>query len=280
MVKKLDFDINSPFNIGRPFYWHLEDHIASIEQMIRADELQIAIRMCDDIPAWYRMEENYPKELDALKKNLWRQTYDLNEYCHDDEEAECTREFGEAQWDNGYMYPRAEIISSIVDQLNNMGKTPWIFDLGCSHGNLPLGLIKTNRKFTYLGQATNRRILAKVKAWTSVRWKERPPPESPTILYCTEVIEHCFDTQSVVHSSHKIGVDFDFIVLSVPNCCLGGGLPDWRTRRIGHVRGWTPDEFLSLARSNWRGYKWVENKTPSMVLVGQKCAPTREIENG
>lgn len=278
------FDPQDPKNIGRPIYFRLDKYIESIEMMIRADELQLAIYMCDNPPAWFR--QNYPPELQVIKDTLYQNLYDSMEYVHDDEEANCTREFGEAQWTNGYMFPRAEIITSIVKGYNSEGRVPWIFDLGCSHGNLPLGLLQSGLDFTYFGHSLNYRINQKVKEWVGDKWRDRHDDETeryhdnpdelaiigkqPTILYCTEVLEHCMNPMDIVQSAYKVGVSFDVILLSVPLGCLGGGLPDWSTRRLGHVRGYSPKEFADFAMKNWPGYTWEMTIAPSMVLVGEK----------
>ncbi len=254
---------------GKPLYFKLEEHIAAIVGMIRSDELQIALRMCDQIPGWYR--DNYPPELNDIKRTLYRQTYDQIEYATDDEEAECTREFGEAQWTNGYMHPRAQIITQIVGEMNGAGVVPWIFDLGCSHGNLPLGLMQEKLSFAYRGAGMNLRIQEKVKAWVEHRWWNKPSPlNQATILYCTEVLEHAFNPHDLVHSAYKVGVEWDVIILSVPYGTLGGGLPDWDTRRLGHVRTYTVLDFIDFASRSWPGYKWEITKSDSMVLVGRK----------
>jgi len=247
--------------IGLPLYWDLSAHIKAIEGMIKADELQIALEMCERIPGYYR--DNYPPELSQIKRAIYERTYDQIEYASDDEEANCTREFGEAQWDNGYMYPRAQVMKDLVSSL----LTPWIFDLGCSHGNLPLGLIKESIPFKYKGVGLNGRIVDKVKSWVEHRWADKPVSGQRTILYCTEVIEHCFNPHDIVHSSYKVGVTWDHIVLSVPKYTLGGGLEDWN-RRLGHVRTWTPREFLEFADKSWPGHDWTLYDSHSMVLKG------------
>lgn len=259
--------------IGLPLYWHLADHIRAIEGMIRADELQIALEMCDRVPGYYR--DNYPPELAEIKRKIYERTYDQIEYASDDEEANCTREFGEEQWTNGYMVPRAQVMAELVREINARPKcvdeikTPWIFDLGCSHGNLPLGLMKEKFKFTYLGRGMNWRIQEKVKGWVGDHWAERPTTKQTTILYCTEVIEHCFNPHDIVHSAYKVGVNWDYIVLSVPKYTLGGGLENWN-RRLGHVRTWTPNEFIQFADKAWPGYAWTLYDSHSMVLKGQR----------
>ncbi len=265
-----DFDLNDEKNCGRPLFWKLTVHIKAIEQLIRADELQMALKMLDMVPGWWR--DSYPEELSRIKRIIYRQTYDQIEYATDDEEADCPREMGEQQWDSPYMYPRAEIISQIVKKYNSEGRTPWIFDLGCSHGNLPLGLIKSDHRFYYKGAGMNHRIIEKLKEWVGAVWNEKPLLGEPTILYCTEVLEHAFNSHDIVHSSYKPGIEWDQILLSVPLYCLGHGLPDWETRRLGHVRNYTPQEFLEFASKSWPGYSWMLYKSASMVLVGTKNA--------
>jgi hypothetical protein len=263
-----EFDINNPDNLGRPYFFDLKMFIATVEMFICSDEIETALWLLDNPPAWYR--EHYPPELMEIKKTLFGQTYDQHEYATDDDEANCQREFGESQWLTGYTYPRAEIIMKEIKELNAKGLSPWIFDLGCSHGNLPLGLMKEKMSFKYCGTAMNYRIEERVKEWVGALWQEECGASRPTILWCTEVLEHCFDPNSLVHSAYKKNVEFDQIILSTPLGCLHHGLPNWRTRRIGHVRGWTPNEFGEWAMKNWPGYKWELHKSFSMVLHGRK----------
>ena len=268
-MKKQDFDISKPENIGRPYYFDPELFCDAIEHMIRADEIQIALTMLDNFPAWYR-ENPYPRA-EEIRKTIWRQTYDAMEYAHDNEEAGHEKEFGEAQWTTPYCYPRNEVIEGLLGSLKESGaQRPWIFDLGASHGNLPLGLAKSGLKFDYLGLCLNHRIEQKLREWCKDFWRERPEPGQETILVCTEVIEHMFDPLSAVHSAYKLGVDFDHIILSIPLGCLFGGLPDWSTRRLGHVRGWTKKEFIEFATKHWPGYSWQLNIHHSMVLRGDR----------
>jgi hypothetical protein len=73
-----------------------------------------------------------------------------------------------------------------------------------------------------------------------------------------------------VHTAAKQGVDWDVVLLSVPKYTMGGGLPDWDTRRLGHVRTWTPSEFLEFANRHWPNRTWQLYPEFSMVLVGRK----------
>lgn len=260
------FDESDPNNLGRPKYWNTNLYIAAIEMMLCADEIINALKMIEMVPGWHR--EHPDPRIEDLKQKIYERTYDIFEYANDDDEASCERSFGEAQWDNGYMYPRAGIISAEVKAYNDLGKTPWIFDLGCSHGNLPLGLIKTGHKFTYLGKSMNWRAGAKVKQWCKDVWAEKPAEGQPAILFCSEVLEHCFNSHDITHAAYKVGVTYDQIHLSVPYGTMGGGLPDWN-RRLGHVRTWTISEIVEYAQQAFPGFQWTVHKSHSMVLVGR-----------
>jgi hypothetical protein len=267
------FDTSDPANIGRPFYFDLAQFITTIECFICSDEIQTALWLLDNPPAWYRMPENYPKELTEIRNRIYRQTYDQIEYSTDDDETEFSTRAEDAanQWMSPYCYPRNEIISGALAKANEEGKTPWLHDVGCSHGNMPLGLKKAGLRFTYRGSAVNYRARENLRGHLgNETWADSPLVIHQKWLVCTEVIEHCFNPHDVVHSALKICSDYDQIFLSVPLGCLYHGLPNWKDRRVGHVRGWAPEEFMTFANKSFPGYTWLLYKAPSMVLHGKR----------
>lgn len=253
--------------IGKPVYWDLETHIKAIIGMIRADEIQIALTMIEAVPAWYR--SNPPIELLEIKKKIYRQHYDIFLYSNDEEEANQTRETAENQWTGPYCYPRGEIITNEVKRLNEIGKVPWIFDLSCSHGNLGAGLLKSGAEFRYLGKSMNSKAAARVKEWLGAVWLDKPYEGQETILVSTEALEHAWDPQDIVRAAYKMNIDYDQIFLSTPLGCLGGGLPNWDERPLGHIRGWNQSEFMEFAHKGWPGYQWMLYESHSQVLHGK-----------
>jgi hypothetical protein len=117
----------------------------------------------------------------------------------------------------------------------------------------------------------NHRAAAKVKEWMGELWADEPKADQPKILVCTEALEHAWDEGDIVRAAYKMDQEWDQIFLSTPLGCLGGGLPNWKTRPLGHVRGWTPSEFSEWAMKAWPGYKWTLHKSHSMVLHGKKA---------
>lgn len=267
MKPEAKFDRSDPTNIGRPLYWILEDHIKAIEGLIMSDELQMAMQLCDDIPAWYR--KNPPKELADIKKKLYEQLYDCFDYASDFDEANWVYADIIDQCFSNYTYPRADILAEEIKKLNGEKITPWIFEISPSHGWLPLGFEAKGLSFNFFGKNLNQKALDKIKSHLKC-WAREPKPGQPKILVCFESIEHMMNPMDFVQSAHKIGVEFDQIYLSVPNGCLGGGLPDWDTRRLGHVRGWTDDEFIEFASKAFPHYSWTIFQSHSMVLKGVK----------
>lgn len=266
----MTFDTSDQKSMGRPLFFSLDAHIQAVESLIKSDEIDMALKLCDMVPAWYR--ENYPPELTEIKRTVARQLYDQIEYANDDEEANCTREFGEAQADNGYQFPRLNILEGIINEYcAGEYYAPWIFEVGCSHGNLPLALLKHGIDYwEYKGVGLNWRIVQKVREWVARRWCGKPIKNQPTILYCTEVLEHASRLEDIVITANKECVDWDVILLSVPLGTLGGGLPNWRDRRLGHVRTFTANELFQFANTSWPGYAWEMTLAPSTVIVGRK----------
>lgn len=270
----MKFDESLPSNMGRSLYFDLDKHIEACEQLIRSDEIMMAIDMLDMVPAWHRDDLETQKKLHEIKEILYRQSYDTMEYANDPDEASYSRENAESQFFSSYAYPRGEILLSTVNAYNKQGKTPWVFELSTSHGLLPLGLVKANAKFKFFAKNLNQAALTKVKDWLGPEvWcspAQRKHAKEPTIFVNTECLEHMAREEDLEQSYYKIGVDFDTIILSTPYGTLGGGLPDWSTRRLGHIRTYTRKDFIQLADRFFPNRIWEMAFSHSMVLTGVK----------
>lgn len=265
------FDIMDPKNLGRPVFFDLKAHIDAIVSLIRSDELQLALQMCDALPGWYR--DNVPPEIRAIKDRLFQQCYDPFDYASDADEAGFDREFVTKQCLSEYTYPRANILFDAIKAMNEAGESPWIFEISPSHGWLPVGFADRGLDFNFFGKNLNQPALVKLKSWLPDGvWKEAPDPDQMRVMVCFEALEHMWNPHDLERSAKKLGMDFDFIYLSTPKYTLGGGLPDWDTRRLGHVRTWTPREFVKFAGDAWPGYDWTLFDSHSMVLRGARVS--------
>jgi hypothetical protein len=266
----MQFDQTDPKNLGRPLYFSLEDHIKAIESLIKSDELEMALQLCALIPAWQR--ENYPPELQIVKNTLYQQMYDSYEYSSEAAiYPEWTVKDAIGLFKNGYFYPRGEILSKKLSELNKSNEIPWICELSPSHGALALGLLDQGFRFKYFAKNINDRATDTLKEWLPVNtWQEQPQKPQKTMFVFFEALEHTLRQEDLVNSYYKLGIDFDEIYLSVPYGTLGGGLPDWQTRKLGHVRTYTQNEFVILANKFFPNRKWELTVSHSLILVGTK----------
>lgn len=262
-----EFDLSDPKNLGRPFYFDLKLYIAAVEMMICSDEIERAFWMLDNPPAWWR--ENYPKELQDIKDTLYKNLYDGYDYGSDPDEAGWTKEGAESQFGTAYTYPRAEILEALIRQHPN--EALWICELSTSHGLLPLGLKKRGHSFNFFGKNLNHPALVKVKEWLGDEiWLEKPKENQKKVFVFTECLEHSYREADLLYSYKKLGIDFDYVLLSVPCGTMGGGLQNWHSRRIGHIRTYTKKEFELLAQSYFPNFEWIFYKSVSMCLLGRK----------
>ena len=257
--------------IGKPLYFDLAAHVACVESLIKSDEIEMALKLIQMVPAWYQEPGNFPPELTRIRETVFQNLYDASTYGCDSDEASMTREVASEQSRNGYMVPRFDITLQRIKELNADGVTPWVYELGVSHGNLPIGLIDAKARFEYLGRGINWRIVDKVRSWACDVWQDKPAPGQRTIFVCFESLEHMLNEQDLEAGARKVGVQFDEILLSVPWGCLGGGLPNYDSRPLGHVRGYSRASFLAVADRYFPGYKWTMFTSHSIVLHGQKA---------
>jgi hypothetical protein len=265
------FDVTKPENIGKPLYFNLETHIASVVQLICSDELELAFKLMDMLPAWWMEPENYPHELKEMKKMLYRQMYSPFDYAEDPGiEDNWDKEYLTKQGLSQYFYPRGDLLAAEIKKLNDIGKTPWLFECSPSTGSMALGFIAKGLKFKYNGKNLNEKLTDKVKGWLEDVWQECPDINQETIFISYECLEHSAREEDIKHIYYKLGIEFDQIFVSVPYGCLFGGLSDWSTRRLGHVRGYSTGSFIKLVNSFWPEFNWQYYKAHSQILVGKR----------
>ncbi len=257
----------SETQIGQPQFFKMDHFLDSVEMLIKADDLKNAIKMLDLVPAYYL---DYPtKRQQELKNKLYKQCYDDYDYASDFDEANWVYKDIIDQCLTSYTFPRAEIVAEEIKALNDQNKKPWICELSPSHGWLPLGFEHKGFKFDYYGKNLNQKAMDKIRLHLKC-WEHHPKETQEKWLVCFESIEHMWDEYSFQRSVAKLEQDFDKVFLSVPLYTLGGGLPNWDTRRVGHVRTWSPKQFSNFAMEVFPGYSWEITLHHSMVLKGKK----------
>ncbi len=265
----MTFDQQDPKNLGRPLHFRLQTYVMAIIEMIRADEIDSARWMLANPPAWYRA--NYPKELQEIKDLLNRNSYSIFDYSNDPDERGYSLDGVRGQISSGYLFPRLNVVDDFIVEQNSQGLFPWIYEISPSHGPLPIALMDKHRSFNFCGVNMNHLATDRFKSWLKPGiWADEPTAGQPKCLVIFEVLEHAHSMDSVFQAAGKVRNDWDHVFLSVPCMCLGGGLSNWHNRRLGHIRTFTPDEFVALAQKEFRGYAWELITSASIVLKGTK----------
>lgn len=252
------FDTEAPINKGRPRYFNLKYYLSVVEMMINADEVTKALWLLDNPPSWFKDHE--PEEMTMMRRVLHRKLFTNTDYMVKvDHAAKGKDVFDEC-------YPRSHAVAHYVKEFNDNGVTPHIFELGPNCHWLPIGLELRGHKFTYKGVDLDRSQLETINKapW----WSEEP--NHPTIFVCFEVIEHLNNPADIRHYMEQLMIEPSYIMLSTPMYCYNGGLPNWFTRDLGHLRTYTPKEFTLFATENFPKYDFEIIEHHCMVLIGKK----------
>lgn len=242
------FDVNDTKNCGRPIYFSLPHFISTIEMLIASDEIQTALFLLDNPPAWYR--DNYPKELKEIKSALWRQIMTPIDYANDADEANYDEFSSLTYIETIASYPRGKLTVDLVHAINNDGKSAHLYELSPGFFWLPQGLKQKGCKFTYEFKTMNQ-ASAERNAPKDIATKPEDGAEHVFIAY--EIIEHLWHPEDIYHEFERAGGSdrFRHVMLSTPVGCCGNGLPDWRNRQLGHIRTYTCQEFYDFAMKLW-----------------------------
>lgn len=257
---------------GMPKYFSQDHYLNMIEQYIMCDEIERALWLIDNPPAYFR---DHPiPEAQKIRDQIYKQLMSLEEYCNDKEEkASEAKSFTDDMINelinSQHCYPRGPIMCELVKKFNDEGKIPHIIEMSPANYWLPRGLKAKDLKFTYKPLTINKDALTEAKTLLHDVMIE-PDPKQPKVFVCFETIEHLWNEDDIYHFYVKQGVDADIVAFSTPCYTLFGGLPNWHSRELGHVRAYTPSEFIRWANKNWPNRQWQLQKHHMMVLLGSK----------
>ncbi len=237
---------------GCPKFFKVDTYLDAVEMMIDADEVERAIWMLDNMPGYYR--DQVPERAIEIRETLHKKTWTAIQY------AGLTNRvpLDVALVDAGIPL-RGKLVDEIIEAFNTTGKCPHIMDLAPGGFWLPEFLKLRKRDFTYSFLS-----LTQDK-------DEQEKPDGPIIFVCFEVIEHLTDTSDIYRNYLKMGMKADVFMLSTPLYTINGGLDNWRDRDLGHLRTYTPQEFMSFAEKYFKGCKWELVMGEEMVLTGVRA---------
>lgn len=268
------FDHADPANIGRPYFFNVDQYLSSVEQMIIADEVDRALWMLDNMPGWYR--DNVPELASVLRQQLLRKLYTTSDYIGAENAIEITRLIAlePTEINAHYMHAlsRAKVTLSLCESLNSKGIAPHIVEVAPGQHWLPIGLKKNNIKFTYSDVSLDGSRNDQVKGYLGDIWQTSS--DSPAqIFICFELIEHLRYPTEIYQHYLKANRLFTHILLSTPKYTVRSASPEWYNADLGHLRTYTPREFAQFSTTHWPEFKWAITLDEIMVLSGEKTPP-------
>lgn len=258
-----EFDRNDKDNIGRPNWFSIDYWILNIIGFITCDEVEEARRQLRHPPAWFRT--HYPVVAKILQDKLETRFFTATDYAKDPVPDDL---IGGCDVD----LPRAQLVINHVKNLNDQGIFPGIYE--CAPGNywLPFALKKKELGFKYFGASLDPDLQRRAKDKLEHHWcEESHLMGTHNIFVCFEMIEHLHDPVEIYQSYLKTTQGHcKTIFLSTPMNTFGGGMIDWYEKDLGHLRAYTPREFIQFAQKYWPEFKWKLYGGHVMCLVGEK----------
>lgn len=225
----------------------------AIEDMINADEVERALWMIANVPAYYRDHE--PDRLKEIRRSLHRQLYTPVQYkgIYDGSVIDHER----------MLWPlRSRKTTELVQELNSKDIVPNIMELAPGGHWMAHGMAHRGCKFTY--------------EFLDLDGGETPftkPLSAPAfnIFIAFEVIEHLSNEWEVYQNYLKFERPADVVMISCPLYTYSGGMDDWRNRALGHLRAYTPNELHAIVSKMFQGFNWECVLDDTIVLTGRKA---------
>lgn len=248
-------------DFGKCVTFNPQTFIDAAKQLVDADEVERALKLLENIPAYYR--DHTPKEILELKNQIMRYMITANGYMNDEHDRDVNTE-EQAKWvcDNTL---RGILIKQELERL------PYAHVVECGPGEywLPIGL---DFDFSYCPVAMDSK--AKEQAMKNEKVFKRLSPanlsEVDKVFVALEIIEHLSNPQELLWecNKHFQGHEPDYIHLSTPLYTYDSRPKDWKTHKLPHLRAYTPREFIMEAQKLWPHYDWQLYVSPVMSLRG------------
>lgn len=241
-----------------------------VDALIASDELAFAQEVLTrGMPGFFR--DNVPEDVKTIKAELWKFLMNSDDYGSNWQDLELMSiERGKETIQNVL---RGTLILKDVQEYNAKNIVPHLVEMGPGEYWLPLGLKALDCQFTYHGIGLQGGAQTKAKELLGWNWREKEPG-APTIFAACELVEHLWNDYEIPHTAAKHCETMDVIHLSTPLYTFGFGKTDWRESKYngqgGHLRTYTPAEFMGVAQRLFPDYSWTYYHSHIMSVRGTK----------
>lgn len=231
----------STLNQGELKDFKLQAFLDVVNELVRADEIERALWVLNNLPAYYR--DFPPQQILELRNKILAKIATPTIYSTSKFDANIA--FDDRHSHSKTM--RAQFILMETEFLNKNNIVPHIVDYGPGEYWLPFLLKRNGIRFTY--EAI---YLAKGAHELAIpHLKEECVPKgetSPTILIACEIIEHLWNEEDIKTEMLAHCGLADIIHISTPRYTNAPFCLDWDKEKehLGHLRAYTPNDFVNM----------------------------------
>lgn len=247
--------------------FNVQTAIQFIEMLVEGDEVERALLVLDNLPAYYR--DNPPFELVRLRQQILGAICTPHAYLSSGFDDKVRPE---QAVDMMRMHRRGQLVELEVKRYNGKGRKPHVVDFGPGEYFIGLGLKGAGYDFTYDDIAMDQNT-QKVAHEHLQAQRVEPDGEEPRVFVALEIIEHLpneleLATEALRHCDRWP----ERVHLSTPRYTYDGGKKDWKRKNgLPHLRAYTPFEFYEKVRRIFPGYRWdFCSNEPILSLRGQR----------
>lgn len=238
-----------------------------IESLIDADEVERALLVLNNLPAFYR--DNPPLKLANLKRDILSSIVTPHAYLSSGLDAEVKPEQGKYLLDT---LLRGMLVQREVARYNRFGRMPHIVDMGPGEYFVPIGLQASHMRFSYWDLAVDQNTQKAAHPMLEEVRRNKPQEDQPLIFLALEIIEHLpAITDITVEALRHCGRWPDRVHLSTPCYTFDATKKNWRKPcGLPHLRAYTPKEFVQSAESLFPGYQFEVFPSQIMSIRGMR----------
>lgn len=231
--------------------FNLRAFLDCANELVRADEVERALWVLDNLPAYYR--DFVPGEVIDLKNEILKRIGTPSSYKRNQSDLNVASDNFKTVEDS----LRSRLIRTEVKLMNDEGLMPHIIDYGPGEYWLPIMLKHYGLKFTY--QPIYLHDEAFKKALPLFRDAYLPSfdgKDRPVVYVACEIIEHLWNEEDILAEMLGNHGNCDVVHISTPKYTFDTSTFDWKTYRkdLGHLRAYTPSEFTAKVTEMFKWY--------------------------
>lgn len=229
---------------------NIQCFIDCANELVRADEVNRALWLLDNLPAW-RRDHPHP-DIVSLKNEIMKRMATPSFYSTDvGAEVQIPGDTHLAMVHT----IRGDLLTKETKWLNANKFSPKVYDLGPGEFWTPKMLIHQGIEFTYYPIYMNHPTYQHYKKDFEHKISKEPN-DQPKIFFACEIIEHLHHEEEIRYEMNRHAGSADIIHLSTPCYTFDYVCQDWKANKkdLGHLRAYTPTEFFLKVQTMFPEY--------------------------